>query len=250
MFTSPNGNGTNGSIGSPGASRDRNWYQVSVDQTTGLPDVDPVVLPKLSPRLEDAEDFDDWYDEVVHILTDHNLHLLIDANLPRPSRSDPARQQWHELSCQVARWLELSVSNEFYLEIRAYGNDVYLADTFMANTKKHFSGKHHRALKPAMMRFLNIRRADFDNTSDFIATLEDNFSVANARGAMFTPYLALCVMLSELSTVLALEAFIDLKEKELYAVSDPQLNITEARFHETCSTIINHVKRAGIDSLS
>ncbi|CAI7676479.1 unnamed protein product [Penicillium discolor] len=230
MFTSPNGNGTNGSIGSPGASRDRNWYQVSVDQTTGLPDVDPVVLPKLSPRLEDAEDFDDWYDEVVHILTDHNLHLLIDANLPRPSRSDPARQQWHELSCQVARWLEMSVSNEFYLEIRAHGNDV--------------------ALKPAMMRFLNIRRVDFDNTSDFIATLEDNFSVANARGAMFTPYLALCIMLQELSTVLALEAFIDLKEKELYAISDPQLNITEARFHETCSTIINHVKRAGIDSLS
>ena len=101
-----------------------------------------------------------------------------------------------------------------------------------------------------MMRFLNTRRAEFDNTSDFIATLEDNFSVANARGAMFTPYLALCIMLRELSTVLALEAFIDLKEKELYAVSDPQLNITEARFHETCSTIINHVKRAGIDSLS
>lgn len=251
MFTPPNGaNGANGTKGSPGAPRDRNWYQVAVDQATGLPDVDPVVLPKVLPRLENAEDFEDWYDEVVSILTDHNLQLLVDASLPRPARSDPTRQQWHELSCQVAKWLELSVSNEFYLEIRGYGNDVYLADAFMASTKKHFSGKQHRVLKPAMMRFINTRRADFDSTSEFISALEDRFSVANARGAMFTPYLALCIMLGELSTVLALEAFIDLREKELFAVSDPQLSITEARFHESCSTIINHVKRAGIDSLS
>ncbi|KAJ5382606.1 hypothetical protein N7517_000517 [Penicillium concentricum] len=214
-----------------------NWHEeddvVVTDQSVGLPETRSYNLYNITPpSLREREDLHLWIDKIERILQGHNLHHLVNKNIPWPMRQSTNGQKWRTLSKRVRSWLSNSLDNKLMQEINSRGNPTDFADEPMEEINKHMKVETHGALKAAMSSFRTISRKQFSTSQE----------------AAIPPYFAFQTMLLELMEVPELRSFIVVKDNEVYAVENPVQHVTIIDFYRYSSAIQDYIKFTNADS--
>jgi hypothetical protein len=156
-------------------------------------------LQPIEAQLDDADNFDDWYHDVVRRLRTENLHRLIDKNIPRPAKSDDEADDWYKLSQYVQKWLAAGISQKFNQDIAALGKRTILADEFMHQVKKALQVLGPYADQRRVYAFEAIKRSDYPSTSKYVKAVKVKFSRMCTVSPVIPPYYALMRILRQIN---------------------------------------------------
>ncbi|KAJ5120431.1 uncharacterized protein N7515_009819 [Penicillium bovifimosum] len=217
------------------------------DQGVDLPDIGSFNPDTITPPLKHRVDLHAWINKAERTLRGHNLHNLINTNIPWPYPSDPNVEKWRSLSLQVREWLSSSMDPALLQEIEARGTPTDFADDFIAEVKKHMKSQTHGALKAAVHSFRKLSRSQFTTSEEFLRTLKRQYRAICALNGNLPPYYPLEAMLSELAEIPELSVFILVKDNELNAIEDPVETITINDFYRYSTAILDYIKSRNAD---
>ncbi|KAJ5525287.1 hypothetical protein N7494_011937 [Penicillium frequentans] len=149
-------------------------------------------LSKLKVKhLTHIDDFDGWLIAITRALGTLGLKKYLNEE----ARSQFYNfQEWMILSKQIASWMEHHVDNTLIRTLKARGDALTLADTFINKAKKLF-GTGHIANQLRLKKFLAINSADFSSMSHFVTAYEEGFMSLRSHDIEMAPYTALLGML-------------------------------------------------------
>ncbi|KAJ5577486.1 uncharacterized protein N7459_006450 [Penicillium hispanicum] len=212
------------------------------DQGTDLPEPDSFILPDLKELLSNPLFFVKWLNEVTEILRGHNLHRLIDINIPRPKRASPIAHDWQRISIQIQQWLAENMSVAIYDRIKKRGYRILLADEFVMNARMTLQDHGMAAVSKVTDRLFSTRRADFGTIPKFVKALRERYERCREVGLDVKPYLVLSRLFGELRR--DIPTFIETKTAEIDARGDGDVwnNVTADDVFDTCDLIVKNVK--------
>ncbi|KAJ5795080.1 hypothetical protein N7457_001679 [Penicillium paradoxum] len=217
--------------------------------TYDLPDPESVTLHKITPQLSRREDFDDWEGVVIKQLQGLKLQNLIDDQIERPKRCDPAAKRWWDLSLRVSSWLSDRLAPPLKNEIVLRGSKVNLADDFMRKCRRQLKAEGHGAMVKATTKFWKTKRTDFDTITEFVTEVKSRYKTTMDLNCGLRPYHALVLLVDQLGTVPALSNFVGRRNDRLAleGVKELSTRFTLEDLLEYSQDAIDEINLKGLD---
>ncbi|KAJ5784720.1 uncharacterized protein N7503_009932 [Penicillium pulvis] len=163
-----------------------------LDQSDGLPNIDDVILPKVSPILTGMGNFEVWLSAVTKVLDSNRLMGLITR--PRPLFLNEQSERWASLSLEVGQWMEDSIDETLYCYLEWMGEDCIYADAVVRSAKLLLQGKSLADAR-RMEKLVQLKPSDFDKPFKYVMAYADQFESACKHGINIGPYAALLTIL-------------------------------------------------------
>ncbi|KAJ5812335.1 hypothetical protein N7474_008636 [Penicillium riverlandense] len=211
------------------------------DQGTNLPQ-HGFILPDATHVLSNALYFDDWLHKALHTTQQHNLHRLLNINVPRPELNGSIHAvRWQDYSLQLKDWLARSMSSELYDQIASSGRPILLGDEFIAAARSTFQRPDMASTTSFVNAVLYARRADFPSAARYLVATREAYRLCFQRKIDIKPYLVLSRVCSELRGEIP-----DLVDMQIGAVESKGANVWEEvsvkDFMDSCAVILSHLK--------
>jgi len=172
------------------------WEPLTTDQD--MNEESKALVGKLSGlkvvHLTRIDCFNVWLIDITHALKSAGLGDYLSAKERVSMSCHSTGKQWMIVSKQIASWMKHHMKDTLNKVLRARGEALTFADTFIDKAKKMF-GAGHRANELRLDKFLSIKPADFVSMSQFVTAYEASFILLRSHGIRLSPYPALLAFL-------------------------------------------------------
>jgi hypothetical protein len=220
----------------------------TINQATGLRNVNCMVLYHLSSFLDTPARFQTWCCEIFSTLRLWGLERLIDRSIPRPARGHPNSRIWRKVSKQVSKWLAWNMHPTLVGMIRAIHGQSTYSDDFMEGVKVVFRAgelvvrpQHDvRDMMNAVICVTHCKRAGWPNAKSFVYRLMEYYYQTKGMQMKIPAFVPLSVLLGELQ--FEFTDLIEAKLDEVQQLPNAAQDITNADFLGHCHDLLEYIE--------